>query len=334
MALFYKPIHTKHVWVIFVYNYLMEKKHVTTDPGLGQTFSRRTTQKSVGNNGSFNVKRIGANSALADMYHMLVQTTWGRFMLIVMLFYFVMNLMFAGIYYGIGVEHLNGAANDTPYTRFLSSFFFSAQTFTTVGYGGISPKGTAASFVAAAEALVGLMSFAIITGLVYGRFSRPTARIRFSKNALISPYEEDKGLMFRIANKRRSEIIELSATVMMISMDKKGEGYSRNFDRLELEVDSIKFLPLNWTIVHPIDEKSPLYGKSLSFFEEHDVEFLVLVQAYDDTFNQTVYSRYSYKWEEMVWGAKFIKPFHVDEEGIVVMDLTKLDDFEEVPLPA
>jgi inward rectifier potassium channel len=312
----------------------MAKKHVTTDPGLGQTFSRRTTQKTINDNGSFNVKRIGANSPLVDIYHLLVQITWGRFVTIVLLFYFVMNLLFAGIYYSIGVEHLNGAANDTHYAKFLSSFFFSAQTFTTVGYGGISPKGTAASLVAATEALVGLMSFAIITGLVYGRFSRPTARIQFSKNALISPYEESKGLMFRIANKRRSEIIELSATVMMISMDKKGEGYSRNFDRLELEVDAIKFLPLNWTIVHPIDEKSPLFGKSHSFFEEHDVEFLVLVQAYDDTFNQTVYARYSYKWEEMVWGAKFVKPFYVNEEGIVVMDLTKLDDFETVSLPA
>jgi inward rectifier potassium channel len=311
----------------------MAKKHVTTDPGLGQTFSRRTTQKSIGNNGNFNVKRIGANSALADMYHLLVQITWGRFMLIVLLFYFVMNLLFASLYFTIGVEHLNGAANDTPYSQFLSSFFFSAQTFTTVGYGGISPKGTLASFVAATEALIGLMSFAIITGLVYGRFSRPTARIQFSANALISPYEESRGLMFRIANKRRSEIIELNATVMMISMDKKGEGYSRNFDNLELEVSSIKFLPLNWTIVHPIDEKSPLYNKDKSYFESHDVEFLVLVQAYDDTFNQTVYARYSYKWEEMVWGAKFVKPFHVNDDGIVVMDLTKLDDYDTASLP-
>ncbi len=304
-----------------------------SDPGIGQSFSQRTTQKTINPDGSFNVKRIGTNSLLIDIYHYLLQITWGRFMLISMLFYLSMNVLFASIYFLIGIEHLNGANTDNTATSFLSAFFFSAQTFTTVGYGGISPKGILTSFVAAGEALVGLMSFAIITGLVYGRFSRPTAKIQFSKKTLISPYEDGRGLMFRIANKRRSEIIELSATVMMVSTDKTGAGYSRNFDRLELEVDAIKFLPMNWTIVHPIDEKSPLFEKDKDWCEDHDVEFLVLIQAFDDSFGQTVYSRYSYKWSDVFWGAKFVKPFYVNDEGMVVMDLNKLDDFEEKPLP-
>lgn len=303
------------------------------DPGIGQSFSKRATQKTINPDGSFNVKRIGSNSFLIDIYHYLLQITWGRFMLFSMLFYFSMNILFATIYFLVGVEHLNGANTESTGRSFLSAFFFSAQTFTTVGYGGISPKGVLTSFVAAGEALVGLMSFAIITGLVYGRFSRPTAKIQFSKKTLVSPYEEGRGLMFRIANKRRSEIIELSATVMMVSTDKTGTGYSRNFDRLELEVDSIKFLPMNWTIVHPIDEKSPLFEKEKDWYEDHDVEFLVLIQAFDDTFSQTVYSRYSYKWDEVVWGAKFVKPFYVDDEGMVVMDLNKLDDFDDIVLP-
>lgn len=312
----------------------MAKKKPIHDPGLGQTFSKRAAQKSINNDGSFNVKRIGGFSFFTDTYHYLVHLTWGTFTLYIFLFYFGVNLLFAGLYFLQGAQHLTGANMETDADQFLSSFFFSIQTFTTVGYGSIAPKGISVSFIAAVEALIGLMSFALITGLLYGRFSKPSAKILFSQNALISPYEDGiTGLMFRIANQRRSEMIEVSATVMMISVDKNGEGYSRNFENLDLEVDAIKFLPLNWTIVHPIDEKSPLYKKSKHFFEDNDVEFLVLIKAFDDTFSQTVYARYAYRWNEMVWGAKFVKPFYIDSEGQVVMDLSKISEYEEKALP-
>lgn len=312
----------------------MARKNRLHDPGLGQRFSKRTAQKSINNDGSFNVKRIGGFSFFSDTYHYLVHLSWPTFTFYTFLFYFGVNLLFAGLYYLQGAQHLTGANMESDADQFLSAFFFSIQTFTTVGYGSIAPKGITVSFIAAIEALIGLMSFALITGLLYGRFSKPSAKILFSKNALISPYEDSAtGLMFRIANQRRSEMIEVSATVIMISVDKNGEGYSRNFDNLELEVDSIKFLPLNWTIVHPINEKSPLYKKGKHFFEDHDVEFLVLIKAFDDTFSQTVYARYAYKWDEIVWGAKFVKPFYIDDDGLVVMDLTKINDFEMKPLP-
>ena len=185
------------------------------------------------------------------------------------------------------------------------------------------------------EALFGLMSFAFITGLLYGRFIKPTAKILFSENALISPYNGDgRAIMFRVANKRKNELIETSATVMMMTVDKTSDGYSRNYTDLELEIDAIKFFPLNWTIVHPIDENSPLYGKGKDFFESHDVEFLVLIKAFDDTFSQTVYARYSYKWDEVVWGAKYLRPFYLDDDGRVVMDLADLNNYEKVSLPS
>lgn len=312
----------------------MAKRKPTNDPGLGQRFSKRTAQKIINDNGSFNVRRIGAGSFIADAYHYLLHLSWTKFNLLVLLFYIVANLLFACLYYAIGVEHLSGAKMGSPAEEFLSSFFFSIQTFTTVGYGGISPQGMGASIIASIEALIGLMSLAFITGMLYGRFSKPTARVKFSKNVLISPYgKEGRGLMFGIANKRRNELIETEATVMMMSVDKEKDGYSRNYKQLSLEIDSIKFFPLNWTIVHAIDESSPLYGKDKQYYKDHDVEFLVLIKAFDDTFSQTVYARYSYKWDELVWGAKFERPFSIDDDGQVVMRLEDLDKYNTASLP-
>ena len=312
----------------------MAKRKPVSDPGLGQRFSKRTTQKIINDDGSFNVKRIGSGSFFNDAYHYLLHLTWGKFTFLVLIFYAAANLLFACLYFLIGVDHLYGANNESTVDEFLSSFFFSVQTFTTVGYGGISPKGIGASAVAAFEALFGLMSFAFITGMLYGRFSKPTAKIFFSENALISPYNDDgRAVMFRIANKRKNELIETSATVLMMTVDKTKDGYSRDYTNLELEIDSIKFFPLNWTIVHPIDESSPLYGKGKDYFEDHDVEFLVLIKAFDDTFSQTVYARYSYKWDEVVWGAKYLRPFYLDDDGKVVMDLADLNNYEKVSLP-
>ncbi len=312
----------------------MAKKRTSNDPGLGQKYSKRTPQKIINDDGTFNVKRIGNNSFINDAYHYLLNLSWGKFILLVFGFYLAANLFFACLYYWVGVENLSGANMQSNFDEFMSSFFFSVQTFTTVGYGGISPNGGGASTIAAVEALIGLMSFAFITGMLFGRFSNPTAKILFSKNALISPYKgEGRGLMLRLANQRHSELIETSATLLMMSVEKRGEEFSRNYTRLELEIDSINFFALNWTLVHPIDEKSPLYQKDIKFFEDHDVEFLVLIKSFDDSFSQTVYARYSYKWDQVIWGAKFERPYKVDDDGKVVMNLNELDNYTKASLP-
>lgn len=312
----------------------MAKKKQSNDPGLGQKYSKRTPQKIINDDGTFNVRRIGNNSFLNDAYHYLLHLSWFKFTVLVFIFYFIANLIFALLYYLIGVENLNGANMETEIDQFFSAFFFSVQTFTTVGYGGISPTGGAANAVASVEALIGLIGFAFITGMMYGRFSNPTAKILFSENALISPYKKDsRGLMLRVANRRRNELIETSATLLMMTVEKRGEEFSRNYSRLDLELDSINFFPLNWTIVHPIDENSPLYQKDKKYFEDHDVEFLVLIKSFDDTFSQTVYARYSYKWDQVIWGAKYKRPFKIDDDGQVVMNLKDLNNYDEATLP-
>jgi inward rectifier potassium channel len=151
--------------------------------------------------------------------------------------------------------------------------------------------------------MIGLLSFAIVTGILFGRFSRPRAHILYSRNILIAPYKEITGLMFRITNKKQYELIESEASVTMTMNNPQNN--KREFFNLDLEISRINFLALSWTIVHPINADSPIYGLSKKDLADRDAEFLILVKAINDTFSQTVYSRYSYKGDDIVEKARF-----------------------------
>lgn len=297
----------------------------TFDPGLTEKYTARL-RRAINKDGDFNVRRLGLNWQDIHPYLFMVRTSWPLFLSLILLGYVVANLFFASIYYAIGTEHLRGADAATPTGRFLDAFFFSAHTFTTVGYGSISPVGTLANSIAAMEALVGLMAFALATGLLFGRFSRPAARIAFSKWALIAPYEEGQSLQFRIANRRTNNLMELTAQVLLMTVETSNGDLKRKFVPLTLERPSVLFLPLTWTVVHPLDETSPLFGKTPRDLERLQAEFLILIKAYDETASRTTHSRYSYRQDELVWGARFLPAFAIDESGDLVLEIEKLSD--------
>jgi len=190
-------------------------------------------------------------------YHTMLALPRWKFLTILLLFYIAINFVFASIYYLIGVEHLNGISSQGEWGKFGSAYFFSAQTFTTVGYGHISPQGFLTSAVAAGEALAGLLSFAIATGLFYGRFSKPTAYLKFSQNAIIAPYKDITALMFRLAPYKNATLTDAEARVTLgMTIEENGKMVNRFFP-LELEFDRANALTLNWTIVHPITETAP-----------------------------------------------------------------------------
>jgi inward rectifier potassium channel len=216
----------------------------------------------------------------------------------------------------------------------MNVFFFSAQTLSTVGYGTLAPRGMAASSLAAVEAMLGLMGFALATGLLFGRVSRPSARIGFSDNALVAPYQDGTSLQFRIVNQRLNSLIELQARVMLMIVESVDGELRRNFKILNLERENVIFFPLTWTIVHPIDQDSPLYGKTAADLEKLQAELMILVKGFDDTFSQTVHARYSYRYNEFKWGARFAQAFEVDSEGDIVLDVNKVGDLLEPPAPA
>lgn len=287
------------------------------------------------NDGSFNVKRTGLPFFQnLHIYHALIEMSWLKFAAITLLFYSFMNVTFAVLYVWVGIEHLSGVSGNTITEQFWEAFFFSAQTLTTVGYGRISPEGFATSMIAAVESMIGLMGFAIVTGILYGKFSRPTARIIFSEKAIIAPYKGINAFEFRIVNERKNQLIEVEVQVL-IAMNKMIDGQRKNiFLDLPLETKKVNFFPLPWTIVHAIDENSPFFGITAQELIEAEAEFIIMVKAYDDTFSQNIYKRYSYMAAEIIWGAKFNVIYKNDDDGVVNLMMDKFQEIEQVPLNA
>src|SRR5215469_10803558 len=229
----------------------------TFDPGLTQKFTV-PLRRAINKDGSFNVHRRGTTWRDVNAYLYLINMTWTGFFSTVVLGYLIVNTLFALLYYALGPNQLQGGADaSTNSAHFLNSFFFSAHTLTTVGYGSISPRGTAANIVAALEAMVGLMGFALATGLLYGRVSRPSARIGYSEKMTVAPYLDGASLQFRVVNQRANNLMELEAKVLFMTVEGPPGHMRRDYKVLRLERHSVFFFPLTWTIVHPIDEHSP-----------------------------------------------------------------------------
>ena len=300
-------------------------KKESFDPGLTTQFSG-DLRRTINADGSFNVKRTGLSWRDANPYLMLIDTTWTRFLLVVLLGFLAVNMVFACLYLMIGIEHLKGLESDM--SAFANAFFFSVHTMTTVGYGNVYPEGIGANTISSLEAATGLMVFAIATGLLYGRFSKPSARILYSKSAIIAPYQDGTSLQFRIANARRNVLTNMQARVVLMTVDTSNGQLSRTFLDLPLERRSIYFFALTWTVVHPIDSASPLFGKTREDLARLSTELLILIEGFDDTFSQVVHSMYSYRHDEIVWGAKFIPAFKVDPKGDLVVDVNRIDEMK------
>jgi inward rectifier potassium channel len=310
---------------------LLELEQERIDVGFGTKITSHNTRL-ITPEGKFNVKLTNQPlSAWLNIYNRLLQMPWHRFGILIFLYFLVANFIFAGIYYMLGTQHLLGIIAHNNTERFWETFFFSAQTITTVGYGRISPVGFATSFVAAVESLVGLLAFALATGLLYGKFSKPVAHIRYSKKALISPYLDTTALMFRIINERSHQLIEVKAEVVLTRLEQNADGQSiRKYYGLKLERNNVNFFPSNWTIVHAITDESPLYGKSPEQLKAEETELLILIKGFDDSFAQTVHSRYSYLTDELVWNARFVN-MQETRGHITYVDLARLSDYELVP---
>lgn len=266
-------------------------------------------------------------------YHVLLDMTLGKFLLFLFSIYIFINLVFAGIYFVIGIQHLSGINSNSEMKNFSEVFFFSTQTFTTVGYGRISPTGLLTNSVATFEAFLGLLSFAIATGLFYGRFSKPQAFLQFSHNAIIAPYKKGIALMFRMAPFKNNRLSEVETKVTLAMKIEENSRMANKFFNLDLEISKINSLALSWTIVHPINEKSPLWGFSEEDIKNTQMEMLVFVKAFDEVFSNTVIARTSYINSEIIWGAKFKMMYHPSENGKkTVLDLRKLNHFDRVKI--
>ncbi len=304
------------------------------DLGFGSRLSQGTNERLLNRDGSFNVVRDGMTfGKTMSIYHVLVSVSWTKFFLFVTGGFTVVNLFFAIGYFYLGPGALFGSDAISDGERFLDSFFFSVQTLATIGYGKMSPVGLMANVLVAFEALFGLIGLSIVTGLSFARFARPNTKILYSNRAIIAPFRDGRAFMFRMINQRSSQLIQVEAQLIFSKMEQKDGRRIRQYYPLTLERNRVMFFPLHWTLVHSIDEKSPLKDETSLTFTEKEAEFMILVNAVDDTYSQTVYSRSSYRFNEIVWGAKFKDMFETGTDGKPVgVRLERIHEYEFSPL--
>lgn len=278
--------------------------------------------------GSYNVKNKGLKYAeMNDFYNFLINAKWRVFFGFVMMHYFFWATIFAGLYLLVGIENLQGLMAENEIDMLWEAFFFSAQTLTTVGYEGIIPVGFLSQIVTMIESLIGILGLALITGVLYGRFSKPESGIIYSSKMLVSPYHEGKALMFKVANRKSNKVVDAKASLMIGIL--KNE--QRKYFYLPLERERVDFLPLSWTIVHMIDDKSPIQGLSSEDIIKADVEFFINITFYDDTYATHLQSTKSYTSDEIILGAKFKLGYERSKDGShTIHYLDKLSDYEMV----
>jgi len=314
------------------FNELLQKKFNKPE-NKGEEFgftsqANENTKRIINKDGSFNLIRVGE---IKSLFHSLITMSWMRFIVTVFSSYILINILFAGIYLLVDFDGIGMTADYEVKNRFLVAYFFSAQTMTTVGYGSLYPLSVTVSIVATVEALIGLMAFAIVTGLIYGRFSKPSHGIRFSKNILYVPYKEGYALMFRVANERNHNLTELEVRVLMNIIVTDNGKSTRKYQNLIVENNKITYFPLNWTIVHYIDDKSPLFGWMKEDIIASEMEMLVMIQGYNETAAQHIHAKSSYHVNEITWNAKFKIPYYFREDGVTVFELDQIDEFEKIP---
>jgi inward rectifier potassium channel len=304
------------------------------DLGFGPVVARESRTRLMNRDGTYNVVREGMPRLESlNLYHYLLTVSWPRFLALTAATYLLANAVFAALYVLCGNGALSGVRAATAGARYPAAFFFSVHTFATIGYGSIAPLSLAANLLVTVESLVGLLGFAVATGVVFSRFSRPVARIIFSECAVIAPYRGITAFQFRLVNRRSNQIIEMRARLTMNRLRGDGGG-AREFFELALERDHVPLLPTSWTIVHPIDATSPLHGVTEQELRASDAEFFILLTGVDETFAQQVHARSSYKPAEIVWGARFTSIIRPTPSGGLAIDIGHIHEMEPAPLPA
>lgn len=300
-----------------------------TNTGFGED-SSSAFNRIINSDGSYNIRKKGTAIKWKDTYKYLIEISWLRFFGVIIGFYLILNLLFTFLYWCVGLDSITGIDHANG-SVFMQAFFFSVQTFTTVGYGVMSPTGFLTQIISSIEAFTGFLSFSLMTGLLYGRFSKPVAKILFSSNAAIAPYKDITSFQIKLANERDNVLLDVNAKMILVFDKAEPNGESKKqYFRLPLEISEISLLPLSWTVVHPINEESPFYNKTMEDIKQLNAEVLVMISGYDEVFSQVVNARTSYYHPEILWNWKFKKIFSTDNDGSLSIDLANLDAMENL----
>lgn len=285
------------------------------DPGVG-AFSKQSAKRFILPNGTFNVTHLNKKRTINETYAFLIEISWFHFFLLITGVFLGLNTIFASLYF------LSGGITPNYFEHnFLSSFFFSIQTITTLGYGFYAPVGVGASIISSIEAFIGLIAFSFITGLLYGRFSKPKSSIRFTDSFVLCNHKGNDALMFKIMSNRKNLVV-LPTVKVSFSLSKPSEkgGYQNEFFNLELERNKITYLPTTWTLVHTINKDSPLKKYSREQIKDLQGELLILLSYYDEAFNEELHQAFSYVFSDLKIGYRFKKAFDFNDKGEIILD--------------
>jgi len=261
-----------------------------------------------------------------DVYHGILTASWPLFFLELLAAFIVVNLIFAMLYAG----DPGGIANARP-GSFLDAFFFSVQTLGTLGYGVMAPKTLYTNLLVTVESFSGILTIALFTGIIFARFSRPQASVLFSKVAVVTPFDGVPTLMFRAANQRGNSILDAEIRVSLASEYTTHEGVDmRRFQELNLVRPRNPLFALSWTVMHPLDQSSPLFGLGLAEMIERNMELVVMLTGMDETINDRIYTRHSYVAEEIHWGRRFVDVVSFTPSGQRMVDLHHFHDTQEI----
>lgn len=283
------------------------------------------TYRFVGERGEFNVVCKGISRAFwNDLYHWLIKLRWRYFWLLLVAIYGGVNVLFSFLFM-LGGDCIHGADPGS----FSDHFFFSIQTLATIGYGALYPKTLYANLLVSVEAFLGLVITALSTGLVFAKFSRPTARVLFSERAVITEFNDERTLMFRMANLRGNQIVDATVDVSFVRFETTWEGERfRRFYTLPLKRSRTSMFALSWTVMHVIDEESPLYGLSPEDWEEGQAEMIISMNGVDGTFGQMIHARYSYTIDEVAIDARFVDILTVRDDNLLEIDFSQFHRVE------
>ncbi len=271
-------------------------------------------------------KALRASHFWRDLYHLFLTISWPRFLALIALLYIATNALFALAYMAGG----NCLENARP-GSFLDAFFFSVQTMATVGYGFVYPRTLYANIIVTTEVLVGLLGFAMATGLMFAKFSRPTARVLFSRVATVAPFNGMSTLMFRTANERRNQILEAQVQANLVRNEVTEEGQSiRRFYDLKLVRNQTPIFSLTWTVMHTINETSPLYGATVDSLAKAQAEIVITLTGIDETVSQIIHTRHSFPAQKILWNMRFVDILSRTPDGRASVDYNRFHDV--VPL--
>ncbi|HWY66307.1 MAG TPA: ion channel [Rhizomicrobium sp.] len=257
-----------------------------------------------------------------DFYHNILTVSWPWFFARLAAAFIIVNLIFAMLY----VIDRDGIAHARP-GSFADAFFFSVQTLGTLGYGDMAPRTLYTNLLVTVESFSGILTIALFTGVIFARFSRPFARVLFSNVAVVAPFDGVPTLMFRVANQRGEAIIDASVTVSLARMHTSVEGITmRRFQELKLARSSSSLFALSWTVMHLIDQDSPLYGLTPEDMDAQDMEIVVMLNGLDEILADRIYARHAYWADEIIWNRRFVDVISLTPAGNRLVDLTRFHD--------